>query len=110
MNWDVPTRWNSTHRMFQSALRQKDTLKIYDDHLASLNRATPFPEEGWEMIEHITEFLEVFKNSTTRLSGVYYLPSPLVIHDIYLMTNNLYNFEDKNNIFEEMVKPMKEKF
>jgi len=110
VSWDIPTRWNSTHKMFQSALRQKETLKIFHHHLVSKGRTLAFPDEGWDMIDEITEFLEVFKNSTTKLSGVYYPTSCLVLHEIYLMANNFFNFEDKNETFVKMVEPMKEKF
>jgi hypothetical protein len=109
-NWDVPTRWNSTFNMFQSALKQKDTLKIYHDHLTSRGRAIPFPEEGWVCIEDMTELLEVFNNATTQLSGVYYPTSPFVLHNLYLMARKLKEYEDKNEMFSAMVAPMKLKF
>ena len=28
-NWDVPTRWNSIHHMFECVMRQKMTLKLF---------------------------------------------------------------------------------
>ena len=34
-NWDVPTRWNSTYKMFLCGLCQKDTLQVFHDLLAS---------------------------------------------------------------------------
>ena len=33
LNWDMPNRWNSTHHMFECAVKKKDTLKLFHDHL-----------------------------------------------------------------------------
>ena len=109
-NWDVPTRWNSTCNMFESALRQKDTLKMYHDHLTERNRVTPYPESSWHTIKIVSEMLSVFKNATTYLSGVYYPTSCLVLNQLYLMCDKLNDYETRGIMYESMVTPMKLKF
>ncbi|KAK1419827.1 hypothetical protein QVD17_29191 [Tagetes erecta] len=109
-NWDVPNRWNSTWGMFNSALRQRDTLHVFHNHLVERGRAIPYPVEGWECIKDVTEFLKVFKDATTFLSGVYYPTSPLVLNQLFLMANKLNEFQTKNEMFIAMVAPMLAKF
>ena len=109
-NWDVPTRWNSTCNMFECALRQKDTLKMFHDHLAERNRVMAYPESSWHTIKLVSEMLGVFKKATTLISGVYYPTSCLVLNQIFLMCAKISEFEIRGEMFGQMVKPMKAKF
>ena len=51
--------------------------------------------------------LEVFKNATTLLSGVYYPISCLVVNQLYLIASKLEEVESKSDLFKEMVRQMK---
>ncbi|GJX66658.1 zinc finger BED domain-containing protein RICESLEEPER 2-like protein [Tanacetum coccineum] len=108
-NWDIPIRWNSTYHMFLCGLKQRSTLMYFHDLLASKGKCQHFPAENWVTIESITQLLEVFNNATKILSGVYYPTSPLVLQQIFFMSNKLTEYELNGGIFPSMVKPMKEK-
>ena len=45
-NWDVPTRWNSTFTIFESGLKQKETLQYFHNRLARKGYVMKFPNEG----------------------------------------------------------------
>ena len=108
-NWDTPHRWNSTCEMFESALKQRDGLKVFHSSLVSAGLAQPFEDACWKNIKKFVQFLDVFKKSTTALSGVYYPTSCLVLYELYLMTLNIKNYENKK-FYMEMIPAMKEKF
>jgi hypothetical protein len=108
-NWDVPTRWNSTCNMFESGLRQKDTLKLFHDVLADNNRVVAYPESSWGSLKLVTQLLHIFKTATTLLSGTYYPTSCLVLNQIYLMCSIINDFQVRGGIYDEIVKPMKVK-
>ncbi|GJY91091.1 zinc finger BED domain-containing protein RICESLEEPER 2-like protein [Tanacetum coccineum] len=108
-NWDVPTRWNSTCNMFECALRQKNTLKVFHDQLAQRNLVTPYPESSWDTIQRVSDFLGVFKKATTLLSGVYYPTNCLVLFQLFSITSKINDCEMRGEFYENMVKPMKEK-
>jgi hypothetical protein len=109
-NWDMPTRWSSTHKMYQCALRQKETLKHFHDKLVRKGLASEsFSNQNWAIIEKIVNLLKVFKNATTLLSGVYYPTSYLVINQIWLICETLGEYEYEGVIFEKMIEAMKKK-
>ncbi|GKC31728.1 zinc finger BED domain-containing protein RICESLEEPER 2-like protein [Tanacetum coccineum] len=108
-NWDVPTRWNSTYHMFQCGLKQKATLIYFHEYLVNRGDCQPFDVENWVIIESICPLLKVFNNATKILSRVYYSTSPLVLQQIYFMSNKLTEYELNGGIFSSMVKPMKAK-
>lgn len=109
-NWDVPTRWNSTYKMFLCGLRQKETLQIFHDDLYSRGKVrNNFSSDDWEIIKKLTDFLKVFKTATTLLSGVYYPTIHHVLKSIFLMCETLSDFEFKGPLYEKMVRPMKKK-
>ena len=88
-NFDVPTRWNSTWKMFDSAVRQKQTLQLFHDSLAEANYCEPFQSVCWNSIVKLTDLLNVFKDATTILSGVYYPTSDKVLQQLYYTSNKL---------------------
>ena len=106
-NWDVPTRWNSTHHMFECAIRQKMTLKLFHDNLAERGKVVQFPESYWDDISKIMEFLKVFKNATTVLSETYYQTSPLVLQNIVFMSSAIDDFSIKSEMFMELTTVVK---
>ena len=69
-----------------SALRQKETLQTFHDALAERRKVpSKFSDLKWDTIVKLTDLLNVFKNATTLLSGIYYPTSPLLVNQVYLM-------------------------
>ena len=107
--WDCPTRWNSTLKMFENALRQKSTLEEFHDGLVR-NRRALVKFTGWDIIKRLCELLQVFKHATTLLSGVYYPTSHSVLNQIFLISEKLNEFEFVDDgQYEKMVFAMKAK-
>ncbi|KAJ0523708.1 hypothetical protein HanIR_Chr10g0496741 [Helianthus annuus] len=65
----MPTRWNSTCKMFESVLKQTSTLQPFHNRMASCGQVQLFPEEGWACIENLFDFLAVLNNVTKILLG-----------------------------------------
>ena len=96
--------------MFLCGLRQKDTLQIFHDDLYSRGKVrNNFSSDDWETIKKLTDFLKVFKTATTLLSGVYYPTIHHVLKSIFLMCETLSDFEFKGELYEKMIRPMKQK-
>ena len=108
-NWDVPTRWNSTCNMFEKAISQKENLIAFHQTLSSRGKVAPYPSGCWYTIEVITQMLQVFKNATTALSGVYYPTSSIALHKIYLISRKLSEMKERGQPFSDMVPPMLDK-
>ena len=99
-NLDCPTRWNSTWNMMHTAIKHKETLKLFHDRLHDQNKVpSKFSYLSWSIIEKLTDLLGVFKNATTFLSGVYYPTSNLVLNQIYLLATKLNEFEYEMKLF-----------
>ena len=57
-NWDTPTRWNSTLNMFECALRQRETLKVFHDNLVDKRKVIgKFSDGAWETIQKLVNLL-----------------------------------------------------
>jgi len=63
----------------------------------------------WYIAEKISEFLEIFYESTIVLFGVYYPTSPLILHHLLEIFSHLYASEKDQNLIA-VVYPMKLKF
>ena len=106
---DVPTRWNSTFLMLDSALKYKRAfsgLALTDKNY----KYCPSSEE-WSRGEKICEFLEPFYAMTNLISGSSYPTANLYFTQVWkiecLLLKNL-NCED--NLIRDMTFKMKEKF
>ena len=110
--FDNNTRWNSTCMMFENILRQRATLQAFNQRLINRNVSTIIlTDQDWDRLNELTMFLQVFKEATTILSGVYYPTSPLVLKQIYAMTEKLYDLKSSpSRMFRKMVKIIKKKF
>ena len=93
--------------MFECAVRQKMTLKLFHDNLASRGKVVEFSESYWDDISEITKFLKVFKNATTVSSRTYYPTSPLVLQNIIFMSQTIDNFCLKSDMFLELTTVVK---
>ncbi|KAJ9547236.1 hypothetical protein OSB04_019779 [Centaurea solstitialis] len=78
---DVPTRWNSTFHMLDSALFYKKALL----HLAKTdaNFVRCPTSDAWAKIEKICKFLQVFHEVTVKFSGSKYPTSNLYFPNVF---------------------------
>ena len=102
----MDVRWNATYLMLKHFVPYKDVFPVfinanYGSQLLSTRH--------WHVAEKISEFLEIFYESTVVLSGVYYSTSPLILHHLLEITSHLHASEKNQNLIA-VVYPMKIKF
>ncbi|XP_073042327.1 zinc finger BED domain-containing protein RICESLEEPER 2-like isoform X2 [Primulina eburnea] len=105
---DVPTRWNSTYLMLDSAIKYKKTfcsLQLNDNNY----KYCPSIEE-WKRGEKICEFLEPFYDTTNLISGSSYPTSNLYVMQVWKIEVWLNeNLSNEDLVVSDMCKRMKEK-
>jgi hypothetical protein len=65
IEYDVETRWNSTHRMIQDALQSKVQVKKWIEHQ---NQFPPFSPDDWSQLQQIEMILSKFDEFTQLVS------------------------------------------
>ncbi|XP_073017748.1 zinc finger BED domain-containing protein RICESLEEPER 2-like [Primulina eburnea] len=106
---DVPTRWNSTYLMLDSAIEHKkafSSLQLNDNNY----KYGPSIEE-WKTREKICGFLEPFYDTNNLISGSSYHTSNLYFMQVWkieVLLNEKLSNEDL--VVSDMCKMMKEKF
>lgn len=106
---DVPTRWNSTYAMLNSALIYKDVFPRYHDR-DPFFRFVP-SEEDWEKVIKVIRFLEVFYEATTVFSGYEYPTSNIFLPEIWKIKELLLSTcVDESEFMRNMAIKMKVKF
>ncbi|XP_019183659.1 PREDICTED: zinc finger BED domain-containing protein RICESLEEPER 2-like [Ipomoea nil] len=92
---DVPTRWNSTYLMLQSALIYQ---KVFDDYEYSDNSSKSdlcdsIPTSlDWEYVNNLVKLLKCFYEMTIRISGSLYVTANTFfseISDLYCILNEM---------------------
>ncbi|XP_023750927.1 zinc finger BED domain-containing protein DAYSLEEPER-like [Lactuca sativa] len=86
---DVPTRWNSTYRMFNISQAYEKTFERYDlkeyefrSNIENAGLAISSPSD-WQHIRHLCHFLKPLCDFTERISETLYMTSNTCIEDIY---------------------------
>ncbi|KAK4568458.1 hypothetical protein RGQ29_004027 [Quercus rubra] len=106
---DVPTRWNSTYLMIETALTFWDAfhnLSIVDGSF----HTCPSDDE-WDKARKIAKFLKPFYDITTLFSGTQYPTANLYFHGVWkIHLRILEEMEDEDVVISDMAKSMKEKF
>ncbi|KAJ9553532.1 hypothetical protein OSB04_017577 [Centaurea solstitialis] len=104
--YDMPVRWNSTWKMLDNLIRQRQYIQPFYNQKFPGNNITDYE---WMMIEGFHDLLTDFKTATKLLSGVYYPTSPLVLNQLYILSSKIYYYQSDEN-FRHVVRPMKVKF
>ncbi|XP_019189846.1 PREDICTED: zinc finger BED domain-containing protein RICESLEEPER 2-like [Ipomoea nil] len=110
---DVPTRWNSTYMMLNTALQYQRAFEAYEND-ASLNAdlSDSIPNfMDWLSVQSLVHFLKGFYEMTVRISGSLYVTSNTFfseISDLGCMLDDMVNSVSTSE--KEMGSHMKQKF
>jgi hypothetical protein len=93
---DVPTRWNSTYLMLETAIHYRSAFSYLEMIDSNYKHCPTAPE--WEKATHICCFLASFYHATCELFGTKYPTTNLyfpVIFDIYVTLKEEVESEDE---------------
>ncbi|CAB4306765.1 unnamed protein product [Prunus armeniaca] len=106
---DVPTRWNSTFLMIDSALYyQRAFLHL---QLSDSNYKHSLSEVEWQKLEKLNKFLKVFYDVTCLFSGTKYTTANLYFPQVFVVEDTLRKAKiDQDDFMRSMATQMMEKF
>ncbi|KAJ1689773.1 hypothetical protein LUZ63_013928 [Rhynchospora breviuscula] len=106
---DVKTRWNSTHRMIESALHYRSTFHQYAER--DPNFEWELNDDEWASASAVCKFLEVFLDATNIFSGTLYPTSNLFLVEIFNVKKVICDaYGSSNEFLRTMSEPMFQKF
>jgi hypothetical protein len=106
---DVPTRWNSTCDMLESALPFREAF--YELGRQDPNYIYSSSLEEWQRAKVVCNLLKIFKKATNVISGSKYPTSNLYFHELWSVKEVLdKESSSQNPIIASMVTEMKTKF
>ena len=113
LSFDVPTRWNSTYTMLDTALKFQRVFSglSLPDGVGVKDNERPPESNDWKKVERLVVFLRGFYLSTRRISGSLYVTSNrgfFEIAAIYDMLNKWGKNVDED--FQAMAISMKKKY
>ncbi|CAL8174321.1 unnamed protein product [Prunus armeniaca] len=106
---DVPTRWNSTFLMIDSALYyQRAFLHL---QLSDSNYKHSLSEVEWQKLEKLNKFLKVSYDVTCLFSGTKYTTANLYFPQVFVVEDTLRKAKiDQDDFMRSMATQMMEKF
>ncbi|XP_021827214.1 zinc finger BED domain-containing protein RICESLEEPER 1-like [Prunus avium] len=106
---DVPTRWNSTFLMIDSALfYQRAFLHL---QLSDSNYKHSLSQDEWGKLEKLSKFLKVFYDVTCLFSGTKYPTANLYFPQVFVVEDTLRKAKvDSDSFMKFMATQMMEKF
>ncbi|XP_034229371.1 zinc finger BED domain-containing protein RICESLEEPER 1-like [Prunus dulcis] len=106
---DVPTRWNSTFLMIDSALYyQRAFLHL---QLSDSNYKHSLSQDEWVKLEKLSKFLKVFYDVTCLFSGTKYPTANLYFPQVFVVEDTLRKAKvDSDSFMKSMATQMMEKF
>ncbi|XP_061368106.1 zinc finger BED domain-containing protein RICESLEEPER 2-like [Gastrolobium bilobum] len=106
---DVPTRWNSTYLMLESALIYRRVFSILEFSDKNYKYCPTLDE--WDIREKIMGFLKPFYDITELISGTSYPTANLYFLQVWQIQCSLQNtLHDDDDILKSMAERMMEKF
>ncbi|XP_019179874.1 PREDICTED: zinc finger BED domain-containing protein RICESLEEPER 2-like isoform X3 [Ipomoea nil] len=113
---DVPTRWNSTYLMFQSAITYEKVFESLEESDSSFksNLSDSVPNFlDWESVKSLVEILKCFYEMTIRISGSLYVTSNTFFFefsDLYCILNGMVEAGGSVKLMGENMKAKFEKY
>lgn len=106
---DIPTRWNSTFLMIDSALYyQRAFLHL---QLSDSNYKHSLSQDEWGKLEKLSKFLKVFYDVTCLFSGTKYPTANLYFPQVFVVEDTLRKAKvDSDSFMKSMATQMMEKF
>ncbi|XP_059436160.1 zinc finger BED domain-containing protein RICESLEEPER 2-like [Corylus avellana] len=106
---DVPTRWNSTYLMLDTAIKFKEVFPRY--HRVEQAFQWVVTPEQWEMVGNVNQVLSVFNDVTNVVSGSEYPTANLYLLEVWRMKEVLMiKCDDRNEYMRSMASRMIDKF
>ena len=93
--WDIPSRWNSTYLMLQSLIPFRDVFTVWYNNERRHNVLT---DEHWDDTAVLCTFLQVFHTATTNLSASLRPTSPIVMHELILLSDVFKRYKDHQRL------------
>jgi hypothetical protein len=106
---DVPTRWNSTYLMLETAIKFREVFPRY--HRVEQAFLWVVSPEEWEKVENVNQVLAVFNDVTNIVSGSDYPTSNLFLPEVWRMKEIVdIKAGDRNEYMKLMAARMSDKF
>ncbi|KAJ0923963.1 putative transcription factor/ chromatin remodeling BED-type(Zn) family [Helianthus annuus] len=106
---DVKTRWNSTHRMLESAMYYKLAFQGYA--LRDSNFEWSLTDDEWNRAQKVCKVLEVFLDATNLFSGTSYPTTNLFLVEIFKVKKEITScYISNDGVLKKMSEPMFQKF
>uniref|UniRef100_A0A7N0VCY4 hAT-like transposase RNase-H fold domain-containing protein n=1 Tax=Kalanchoe fedtschenkoi TaxID=63787 RepID=A0A7N0VCY4_KALFE len=111
---DVPTRWNYTYLMLETALKFQKSIERYEesDPFFAVEIGINSPTSNdWKNAQVFCKFLKTFFEVTKKLSGSLYVTSNSYFHDIMTIQSTIYSWSNSRDpVLKNMADRMSLKF